>query len=95
MQNESVFEEIICNNDWRVIKIKGPLDFSLTGIIARISGILFENNIPIFTISTFNTDYIMIKQKDLTSGLNALQREGYILESEKEDQVPCSGPGSR
>lgn len=68
-----------CSTDWRILKVIGPLDFSMTGIIAGISNVLKENDISIFTISTYDTDYILLKETDLISGIKALQENGYIV----------------
>ena len=64
-------------NGWRIIKIKGILDFSLTGIISRISSILADVNISVFVISTFNTDYVMIKNETLEKAAAVLRENGY------------------
>jgi hypothetical protein len=66
-----------CNKDWKLIKVEGPLDFTLVGIIADLSAILKINNISIFTLSTYNTDYILVKQNDLDSAINALRENGH------------------
>ena len=60
---------------WRVLKIIGPLDFSLVGIIADLSAILRKEQVPIFTISTFDTDYILVKEKDLDRAIAALVQD--------------------
>lgn len=65
--------------DWRILKIEGPLDFTMIGILSSISGILAFHRISIFAISTYNTDYIMLKENDLEKAVNALQCEGYII----------------
>ena len=70
----------ICNRDWRVLKIAGPLDFSLIGIIADVSITLKNKNIPLFIISTYDTDYILIKQKDLNKGIKALEEKGHKIQ---------------
>jgi hypothetical protein len=62
---------------WRILKINGPLDLSLVGIIANISNLLKDNNIPIFTISTFETDYILIKNQDLNKTMIVLNSTGH------------------
>ena len=49
---------------WKCIKVKGPLDFNLTGILTGISDILAQGNISIFAISTFDTDYILVRTHD-------------------------------
>ena len=48
-------------HDWKGFKVQGPLDFSLTGILASIANPLAENNISIFAVSTFDTDYVLVK----------------------------------
>lgn len=64
---------------WRAFKIQGVLDFSLIGILAKISGLLAENNLGLFTISTYNTDYILTQEKDYQNALDLLQAAGYEL----------------
>jgi len=65
---------------WKCIKVKGPLDFNLTGILAGISDILAQANISIFAISTFNTDYILVRSQDLSSARTKLSQAGYKFE---------------
>ena len=77
IQTGSISDDTICSRDWRILKIAGPLDLSSIGIIAEISATLKNENIPIFTISTFDTDYILIKQKDLNIALSALEERGH------------------
>lgn len=67
------------NTGWKIIKVSGPLDFSLTGIIAGISGILNENKIPILTISTYDTDYFMVKSGDLKKTVQSLKSAGHDI----------------
>lgn len=64
---------------WRAFRVQGELDFSLVGILARISGILAENNIAIFAVSTFNTDYVLIKKQNYRRALNVLRDAGYRI----------------
>ena len=68
---------------WRAFRIEGILDFSLTGILARIASVLAENNIPIFAVSTFNTDYVLIKKEFEMKAYEILEQAGYIVKSEK------------
>ncbi len=53
---------------WRILKVNGPLDFSLTGILASIAGPLANAGISIFAISTFETDYVMVNDESRTRG---------------------------
>lgn len=63
--------------DWVCLKVLGPLDFSLTGILAGISTCLAEADISIFAISTYDTDYILVKAKDQAETMTALRNSRY------------------
>jgi hypothetical protein len=67
------------NPDWKCLKVAGPLDFELTGILAGITEVLAKEKFSVFAISTFDTDYILIKKQGLTAAISALQRVGYIF----------------
>lgn len=64
---------------WSCIKVVGPLHFSLIGILAKISAVLAEAEISIFAISTFDTDYILIKSEKLPLATEALLASGYAF----------------
>ena len=64
---------------WSCIKVIGPLDFSLTGILADISAILAKAGISIFAISTFDTDYILVKSDSLEHAKKVLQNTGHAF----------------
>lgn len=64
---------------WRAFRIGGMLDFSLIGILARICGILAERKIGVFAVSTFNTDYILVKADRFCEALSALSDAGYSI----------------
>jgi hypothetical protein len=65
---------------WRGFRIEGALDFSLIGILSRISTVLAENGIGIFAVSTFNTDYILVKEEDFEKAARVLEGSGYVVE---------------
>ncbi len=67
------------DDGWRGFRIQGVLDFSLVGILSRLSGILAERGIGIFAVSTYNTDYILVKEENFERALDALSREGYTV----------------
>lgn len=77
--NDTVTEEIPCSKSWKILKISGPLDLNMTGILADISGTLKNHKIPIFVISTFDTDYILVQAKDLDRSVNALEEKGHYV----------------
>ena len=62
---------------WACIKVLGPLDFGLTGILAGISRVLAEEEISIFAVSTFDTDYILVKQEKCDLAIHVLEIAGY------------------
>lgn len=67
----------VCENGWRGFRIEGILDFSLTGILSKISAVLAEEEIGIFAVSTYNTDYILVKEENLRKATKALENKGY------------------
>ena len=64
---------------WMAFRIQGVLDFSMIGILSEISGILAENKIGIFVISTYNTDYVLTKKENYQRALDVLNRAGYTI----------------
>lgn len=70
---------IVCDSGWRAFRIEGILDFSLTGILARAADILANAKIPIFAVSTYNTDYILIKNEFFQKALDVLKENDYVI----------------
>lgn len=68
-----------CDHGWKAFRIQGILDFSLIGILSKLSGILAENEIGIFAVSTFNTDYILVKAENFDRAMEVLAKEGYSI----------------
>lgn len=70
------------DDGWRRLTVRGPLEFSLTGIMAALSGALAGAGISLFALSTFDTDHILVKQDDLARAVEALRGAGHhVLES--------------
>jgi len=67
------------SDGWRAMRIEGVLDFSLVGILAKISDVLAQAQVGIFAVSTYNTDYILVKGADLMRAADALRAAGYEL----------------
>jgi hypothetical protein len=68
------------NGGWSCLEAAGPLDFSLSGVLSGISSVLAAASISIFVISTFNTDYILVKSAELENAVRALREAGYEVE---------------
>ena len=64
---------------WKGFRIQGFLDFSLIGILSALSGILAAHQIGIFAVSTYNTDYILVKEENFDRALNLLASAGYRI----------------
>lgn len=64
---------------WKAFRIQGVLDFSLIGILSKISTLLAEKEIGIFVVSTFNTDYVLTKADAYDKALQILANNGYII----------------
>ena len=65
---------------WRAFRISGILDFSLIGILSKICSLLAENEIGLFAVSTFNTDYILTRKEQFSAALQILESAGYEVE---------------
>ena len=75
---ENVPDNTIDREDgWNGFRIQGVLDFSLIGILSKISGILAENKIGIFAVSTYNTDYVLMKEENFERAMAVLADAGY------------------
>ena len=67
------------DDSWKAFRIQGILDFSLIGILSKTSKILAENEIGIFAISTFNTDYVLTKKENYQKAIQTLADAGYKI----------------
>ena len=71
------------DDGWRVFRIVGTLDFALIGILAGIAEVLAANDIGIFAVSTYNTDYILTKEENYEKALNVLRGAGYSIQGQE------------
>jgi hypothetical protein len=76
----NVPEDVLCAKGYCALKVQGPLDFSLVGILASISAVLAEENVSIFALSTYDTDYILMRESDKSAAAEALAKAGYIIQ---------------
>lgn len=67
------------DHGWKGFRIQETLDFSLIGILSKLSGILADHKIGIFAVSTYNTDYILVKKENFDRALEVLASEGYTV----------------
>lgn len=79
-KSESVPDNVIEREDgWKAFRIQGVLDFSLIGILSKITTILAEHKIGVFAISTFNTDYIFVKEENFSRAVELMRSTGYSI----------------
>ena len=64
---------------WRCLRVSGPLDFEMTGVLSALSSPLARAGIPIFVLSTYNTDYLLVKSVSLQQSLTVLRDSGYLV----------------
>jgi hypothetical protein len=76
---EAVPTEIQADRDWRCFKLQGPFPFSLTGILNSITVPLADGNVGIFAISTYDTDYVLVKEDNLQQALSILTNAGHTI----------------
>ena len=77
-RTEHVPEKTLSREDgWKAFRIDGPLDFSLIGILSNISTVLANAGIGIFVVSTYNTDYILVKAENAEKARTALEAAGH------------------
>ena len=67
------------DDGWKAFRIQGVLDFSLIGILAKIAAALADNGISIFAVSTYNTDYVLMKKENYQKALDVLKALGYMI----------------
>lgn len=67
------------NRHWRALQVEGPLDFSLVGILNRITAPMAAAGISVFAVSTFDTDYVLVREPDLRDAVACLRESGVIV----------------
>ena len=72
--------DVLAERGWRVLEVAGPLDFALTGILAALAVPLAAAGISIFALSTYDTDYVLVRQAQLAAAITALRRAGMQID---------------
>src|SRR5215468_2715455 len=78
-RQDAVPDGINCERGWRCLRVAGSIPFSVVGVLASLTALLAEAGISAFAISTFDTDYLLVKEKDLTMALAVLRRQGHAI----------------
>jgi hypothetical protein len=80
---ERVPSEIEAERGWRGLRVAGPLDFSEVGVMASLSGPLAEAGVSVFVISTYDTDYLFVREDSLAAAVRALRQAGHRVTPEE------------
>jgi hypothetical protein len=75
----AVPEHVKAERGWRILRVEGPLHFALTGVLARLTTPLAETGVSIFALSTYDTDYLLVRDRDVSAAVAALRAEGHCL----------------
>ncbi len=78
---------IKAERDWRCFGLAGPFDFALTGILAAVLNPLAQAGVGVFAVSTYNTDYVLIKSEHLNQGITALTQAGHRVHGARKETV--------
>ncbi len=73
-------EDVTCEKGWRCLKVRGTLDFALVGILASMVVPLAEAGISVFVVSTYDTDYLLLKERDLEKAARSLAEAGHTVD---------------
>jgi hypothetical protein len=74
---ERVPAGITCERGWRALKLEGPLDFGLVGVLASVAAPLSESGVGVLAIATYDTDYVLVKEEQLDLATAALRERGH------------------
>lgn len=78
--DEAVPDGVECERGWRCLRVAGTIPFSVVGVLAALSMPLTEVGVSVFAVSTFDTDYLLVKERDLPTALDALRRAGHVVQ---------------
>lgn len=71
--------DVRAERGWRALQVQGPLEFAMVGVLASIANPLARAGVSIFVLSTFDTDYILVKEAALERAVEALSQEGFLV----------------
>ena len=80
-QNQ-VPKDVKAESEWRILEVEGPLDFSMTGVVNCLTKPLTDSKISVFILSTYLTDYLLIRSKDIKTAIEVLRAQGHKIDHE-------------
>jgi len=79
-RQDAVPDGINCERGWRCLRVAGTIPFSVVGVLASLTAPLADAGISVFALSTFDTDYLLVKAKDLERAVDVLRRRGHTIQ---------------
>ena len=89
----AVPEGVSAERGWRALRVDGPLDFAMTGVLARLAAPLAEAGVPIFVVSTFDTDWLLVKAEHLARAVETLRQSGHEVQTTADDGPRTAASG--
>ncbi len=80
-EQENVPPEAKAERGWRCLRIEGPLDFTLVGVVASVANALADSDVALFVVSTFDTDYVLVKEEELSNAVESLRAAGHSVQT--------------
>jgi len=75
-------EDVVAEKGWRVLKVEGQLDFGLVGVLAGLTGALAEAGVSVFALSTYDTDYLLVRDAAVLAAVEGLRKAGYTVDGD-------------
>jgi hypothetical protein len=80
VREDAVPDGVVAERDWGCLRVAGTVPFSTIGMLASLTATLAASGISVFALSTFDTDYLLVKQTEMTAAVDALRGRGYVVE---------------
>ncbi len=81
-RQEVVPEGVVCEQDWRCLRVEGAMPFALVGVLASLTTAVAKAGVGVFAFSTFDTDYLLIKASDMPRAIASLRSAGHVVDAE-------------
>jgi hypothetical protein len=78
-RQNAVPEGVLCEQDWQCFRVEGTIPFSTVGVLASLTAPLADAGVGVFVVSTYDTDYLLVKARDFDSAVAALLRGGHTF----------------
>jgi hypothetical protein len=81
-RQEAVPEGIVCERGWRCLRVEGSMPFTIVGVLASLTTAVAKAGVAVFAFSTFDTDYLFVKEGDMPRAVASLRSAGHLVDTE-------------